>query len=73
MESTNLTFSEFPFLKELGLSETNNGVYRRGVWGGSGEEYISNNPHNNKPIAKIRLGNEEEYEDCIKAMQEEKV
>jgi len=73
MESTNLTFSEFPFLKELGLSETNNGVYRRSVWGGSGEEYTSINPHNNKPIAKIRLGTEEEYEDCIKAMEEEKV
>jgi hypothetical protein len=54
MESK-LTFNEFPFLKELGLSEVNNGCYRDGEWVGNGGEYVAVNPHNNKPIAKIRL------------------
>jgi aldehyde dehydrogenase family 7 protein A1 len=70
MESS-LTFEQYPFLKELGLEEINYGVYRDGEWVGNGPEYTSVNPHNNKPIAKIRMGSEEDYESCIKAMQAE--
>jgi aldehyde dehydrogenase family 7 protein A1 len=64
VEST-LTYSEFPFLKELGLEEVNLGVYRNGEWTGNGSEYTSVNPHNNKPIAKIRMGSVDDYESCI--------
>ncbi len=53
--TTQLTFSQYPFLKELGLSEMNNSCYRNGQWVGNGEEYTCVNPHNNKPIAKVRL------------------
>lgn len=55
VEST-LTFNEYPFLKELGLEEVNLGVYHSGTWAGNGPEFTSVNPHNNKAIAKIRMG-----------------
>ncbi len=64
MEST-LTFSQYPFLKELGLSETNHGVYYDGHWAGSGEEVVSVNPATNKPIAKVRMGTKADYEACV--------
>ncbi len=59
-------------MKELGLSENNFGAYRNGEWVGDGEEWISVNPHNNKPIAKVRLASPQNYEECIKAMESEK-
>jgi aldehyde dehydrogenase family 7 protein A1 len=36
MQATKHTFSKYPFLAELGLSEVNKGCYRRGEWVGSG-------------------------------------
>ena len=72
VESSLISFSEFPFLKELGLEEVNNGVYHSGAWVGSGPEYTSVNPHDNRPIARVRTGSTEDYESCIKAMQAEK-
>lgn len=73
MESTKLTFNEYPFLKELGLQESNLGVYRAGEWGGAGEEVVSLNPANNKPIARIKMGSKADYEQCIKSMEAEKI
>jgi len=32
MVESGLTFNQYPFLKELGLSEDNLGCYRRGEW-----------------------------------------
>lgn len=46
-----LTFSEYPFLKELGLAEDNPGVYN-GQWGGSGDFVTSYNPTTGKAIAR---------------------
>ena len=57
----------------MGLAESNLGVYRAGEWTGSGEEVISVNPANNKPIARIKMGSKADYETCIKAMEAEKV
>ena len=73
MVEQGLTYSEFPFLKELGLEETNLGVYRNGEWVGSGPDFTALNPHNNKPIAKVKMGSVQDYDDCIKAMEAEKV
>ena len=53
MASSDLLYSQYPFLKELGIEETNQGVYD-GTWFASGEEYTTVSPTNNKPIAKIR-------------------
>nr|AED87000.1 turgor pressure sensor [Sterkiella histriomuscorum] len=68
-----LTFNEYPFLKELGLAETNFGCYRKGEWVGHGDEVLAVNPHNNKAIARIKLASPKDYEDCIKAMEAEKI
>jgi aldehyde dehydrogenase family 7 protein A1 len=46
-----LTYSEYPFLKELGLEEENLGVYN-GKWCGSGDFITCVSPTTNKPIAK---------------------
>jgi len=62
-----LTFSDYPFLKELGLEEENPGVYN-GKWCGSGETFTSYSPYNGKPIARVRFATEEEYEETIQAM-----
>eukprot|EP00227_Mantoniella_beaufortii_P003113 CAMPEP_0197612940 /NCGR_PEP_ID=MMETSP1326-20131121/58240_1 /TAXON_ID=1155430 /ORGANISM="Genus nov. species nov., Strain RCC2288" /LENGTH=62 /DNA_ID=CAMNT_0043181755 /DNA_START=117 /DNA_END=301 /DNA_ORIENTATION=+ len=61
MAAEALTFSDYPFLAELGLEEENPGVYN-GTWGGKGEVYTSYAPMNGKPIARVRFGTEEEYE-----------
>jgi aldehyde dehydrogenase family 7 protein A1 len=72
MVDSSLTFNDYPFLKELGFTECNFGVYRKGEWVGNGPEYVSVNPHNNKPIAKVKMGSLADYESCIEAMEEEK-
>lgn len=55
------------FLKELGLSEENAGVYC-GSWMGSGDVLTSYNPATGKPIARVRQATVDEYEACLKAM-----
>eukprot|EP01133_Synstelium_polycarpum_P017755 gene17755-21178_t len=65
---TDITFNEYPFLKELGLTEENQGVFN-GKWGGKGDLIKCYNPTNGKVIAQVRGGTPEEYEETIKAMQ----
>lgn len=60
-------------MRELGLAETNFGCYRKGEWVGHGEEVLAVNPHNNQPIARVKLASEKDYEDCVKAMELERV
>jgi aldehyde dehydrogenase family 7 protein A1 len=70
--STTLRFSHYPFLKELGLSEVNHGVYRNGLWKASGAEYVAVNPSTHESIAKIIMGTDKDYEECMTAMESEK-
>jgi aldehyde dehydrogenase family 7 protein A1 len=72
MESQQLTYANYPFLKELGLSEMNNGCYRNGEWVGNGGQVTSLNPHDGKGIATIKLASVEDYNSCIEHMQNEK-
>lgn len=70
---SSLTFSNFPFLAELGLEETNAGNYKAGEWSVSGsDEILSNNPHDNKKITKTQCASLEDYEATIAAMEAEK-
>ena len=66
------TLTNYPFLAELGLTELNLGVYHSGEWTAHGAEYTAMNPHDNKPIAKIKMATSEDYEACIQAMEAEK-
>lgn len=67
MSNQELTFSDFPFLAELGLSEENYGCYN-GKWCGSGSLLTSYNPSTGKPIARVRQATTQEYQSCIDAM-----
>lgn len=66
-----LTFNDFPFLKELGLEETNKGCYRNGEWVSGEKAFTSKNPNNNKPVANTLLATEAQYEECIQGMLSE--
>lgn len=57
-----MTCNEYPFLRELGITEENLGCYYGGKWTGSGPVYTSVNPTTGKPIARIRMSTAEEYE-----------
>ncbi|XP_068102908.1 alpha-aminoadipic semialdehyde dehydrogenase [Hyperolius riggenbachi] len=55
---------QYSWLKELGLREDNDGVYN-GTWGGKGEVTTSYCPSNNLPIARVRQGTLEEYNETV--------
>ena len=57
---------KYSWLKDLGLSSKNDGVYT-GQWGGSGEVITTNCPANNQPIAQVATATAEDYESAVKA------
>jgi len=67
-QTQELTFNNYPFLKELGLTEDNAGCYRNGEWVGSGATVTAVNPANNKPIARVRLASLKDYHESVAAM-----
>lgn len=58
---SNLSFSKYPFLAELGLSEENLGCYRRGEWVGRGDPATTINPHNNENVATVKTASLADY------------
>jgi aldehyde dehydrogenase family 7 protein A1 len=66
--NSQLTYDEYPFLKELGLEKDNKGFSAYGKWSGEGEVITSVNPHNGKPIAIVRMASLKEYEIGMKSM-----
>ena len=51
----------------------NHGVYRRGQWVASrGEKVVSISPHSQESVGTTTMGNAQDYDDCVSAMQEEK-
>uniref|UniRef100_A0A6Q2ZB93 aldehyde dehydrogenase (NAD(+)) n=1 Tax=Esox lucius TaxID=8010 RepID=A0A6Q2ZB93_ESOLU len=60
---------KYAWLKELGLSEDNDGVYN-GTWGGKGEVITSYCPANNEPIARVRQATMAEYEETVQKCRE---
>ncbi|GFO10080.1 aldehyde dehydrogenase 7 family, member a1 [Plakobranchus ocellatus] len=59
---------KYSWLKELGISSSNQGVYH-GKWGGSGQEITTFCPANNRPIAQVTTGSPADYEAAIQASQ----
>lgn len=62
MSSAGLTFAKYPFLKNLGLSENNAGVYNGKFEAGKGPVFTSVNPATNEPIATVSTGTKEQLE-----------
>ncbi|KAJ8921584.1 hypothetical protein NQ315_010489 [Exocentrus adspersus] len=58
--------TKYSFLKELGLQETNLGVFD-GTWKGSGKIVQSICPSNGKVIAEVKQGNLTDYESCVES------
>jgi aldehyde dehydrogenase family 7 protein A1 len=57
---------KYSFLKDLGLTEKNHGVFsKHGRWFGDGEVIESMSPINNKPIALVVQGNVTNLLECI--------
>ena len=55
------------------MTELNHGVYRQGKWvAGRGDKAISVSPHSQENIGATTMGNAQDYEDCVQAMQEER-
>ncbi|KAK3761058.1 hypothetical protein RRG08_022464 [Elysia crispata] len=59
---------KYSWLKDLGISSKNQGVYH-GNWCGSGQEITTFCPANNKPIAQVTTGTAADYETAIQASQ----
>lgn len=71
MADSELTFSNYPFLKELGLETENLGCYN-GKWFASGESYLSYSPVTGKPIARVKAATKNDYEAILSAMEASK-
>uniref|UniRef100_A0A3P9AZ04 aldehyde dehydrogenase (NAD(+)) n=1 Tax=Maylandia zebra TaxID=106582 RepID=A0A3P9AZ04_9CICH len=69
MSSLLINQPKYAWLKELGLSEDNPGVYN-GSWGGSGEVITSYCPANNEPIARVTQATLAEYEETVQKTKE---
>lgn len=68
-----MTYNQYPFLKELGLNEENNGCYANGDWfSTSGKVQTAISPHTNANICNTKMAGMDDYETCIKGMAEEK-
>ncbi|KHN85115.1 Putative aldehyde dehydrogenase family 7 member A1 -like protein [Toxocara canis] len=66
LSSMLISGSKYAFLKDLGLSEENCGVFS-GEWRASGAVVESLCPANNEVIARVKIGTVEDYERAIKA------
>jgi delta 1-pyrroline-5-carboxylate dehydrogenase len=71
MRRLSASATQYPFLKELGLSDQNQGVYN-GQWFGSGDVYTSVSPVNGQPIASVRAGTKSDFQKVVAAMDEAK-
>jgi len=69
--STTTTAQKYPFLAELGLSQTNHGVFN-GEWRANGKELKTYSPTTNEEIATVITGTADDYESCLAAMAEHK-
>lgn len=68
-----LDFLKYPFLADLGLSSNTSGLHDGASNQANGEVIYTHNPHNNRPIAQIRMANEQDYENCMKLAMAAKV
>jgi aldehyde dehydrogenase family 7 protein A1 len=67
--NSDLTFSKYPFLAELGFTADNKGVFDGEKWCGDGEVITSYNPTTKEPIARIQFGTPNDYNRCVENMK----
>lgn len=69
MSSTLITNPKYSFLKELGLSEVNQGVFNGSKWEANGKIVDSLNPATNEVIAQVKFGTIEDYNNTVEETQ----
>lgn len=57
----------------MDIKAENLGCYRAGEWVGNGAVSTSVSPHTNKPIASTKMASVDDYNSCIKAMEDERL
>jgi aldehyde dehydrogenase family 7 member A1 len=62
------TYAKYPWLNNLGIEETNNGVFTGSWSGGNGGVFTSVNPATNEPIAHVKVGDVSDYKSAIASM-----
>lgn len=65
------SFAKYPFLRELGLTEVNKGVYN-GSWTGSGEVRNMVSPATDEVLGQVQFGTPAEYEATVAEMDKVK-
>lgn len=65
-----LAFHKYQFLAKLGLKEDNLGCWNGKAWVGHGSTHTAINPATGEKLARVKFGNEGDYEDCLKNMAE---
>jgi len=68
--SSALAFEKYPFLAKLGLKEDNLGCWNGKSWCGSGLTHTAVNPATGEKLARVKLGNSDDYESCLANMHE---
>lgn len=61
-------FDKYPFLKELGLQQSNFGCFDGKKWTGNGKTFLSVNPTTNEVIAEVKGASVEDYEHATQNM-----
>jgi aldehyde dehydrogenase family 7 member A1 len=67
---SSLSYHKYPFLEKLGLKEDNLGCWTGKEWVGNGPIHTAINPATGEPIARVKFGNADDYESCLKNMTE---
>ena len=67
---SDLAFHKYPFLAKLGLKEDNLGCFDGKKWRGNGASHTAMNPATGEKIARVKFGDVNDYEECIKNMHE---
>jgi acyl-CoA reductase-like NAD-dependent aldehyde dehydrogenase len=70
--NSDITYNDYPFLKDIGVHEKNIGCYTGGQWLAHGEMQPSLNPHNNKVVGHTQLGIVDDYNTCVENAMKEK-
>ena len=68
-----VSLANYPFLKQLGITKNNSGVYHSGEsHKGQGQTVTYANPTTGEVVAQLQMGNEKDYDNCIESLDKER-
>jgi hypothetical protein len=67
------SLKDYTFLKELGITRTNSGVFHSGQYQkGNGQVVAYRSPTSGEVLASVQLGNDLDYNDCVASMKSDR-